>query len=347
LRESRSAGVALRLAQTRPSCYYLSRTMEISENELIRRIRRFEKKAPRVIRGIGDDGAVVDLDRGEYVLVQDAMVEGVHFRLDYGDLRDVGRKAVYVNVSDILAMGALPLYFLITIAVPPRYSSKDIGSLYRGITQAAREYGVALLGGDTTAAGEELFIDVSMVGRIVATEYWGRDKAKAGDLMGVTGFLGESAYGLELLKGGFKDGGRNRFVERYRAPKPPLALWRELVKRGITKAMMDISDGLLIDCERMMAESRKAARIYLDKVPMPPSLKRAGKESLALSGGEDYQFLFAFAPETLEEVERMRGEGFHLSVVGEVVEGRGVKLISEGRVIESPARGYEHFRARP
>ena len=317
--------------------------MEISENKLINKIRKFEDKSSSILRGIGDDGAVMKLSQGSYVLVQDAMVEHVHFKFSFVDPYDVGKKAVYVNISDVLSMGALPLYFLVTIGITSALKSKDIARLYRGMRQAAREFGAVMIGGDTTESKNDFFIDVSMIGKLNTKTYLGRDKARVGDLIAVTGSLGESAYGLHLFLEGRPTRGMSRFVKRYASPKPPYPLWKEIVKHDITRAMMDISDGLLIDLGRMMAESHKGAVIHLEKLPIPPLLRKENKEILALSGGEDYQLLFTFPNNKLEKVQKIIAQGHPISIIGEVVKGNSVKVLSRGKAYEVPVKGYEHF----
>ncbi len=317
--------------------------MEITENKLIERISRFGRTTGAVSRGIGDDGAVVDLDNGSYVFVQDALVEGIHFDLAIEKPRDVGKKAVYVNVSDILAMGAEPLYFLVTVGIPKRITSAQIEDLYRGMDQAAKEFGISLVGGDTTEAREDFFIDLSMSGRLIVPEYLGRNKAVIGDLIAVTGYLGEAAYGLHLLKEAQKKG-PNRYTKRYTTPKPPLEAWKALIRAAIPRAMMDISDGLLIDLERMMRESRTRAVVHLEQVPMPAILRRQGKEILSLIGGEDYHFLFTFDRSRRPEVESLKRTYPQLSIIGEVLSGKGIVLLDRGVKKRVTVLGYEHFR---
>jgi len=317
--------------------------MEIPENRLIDKIRRFADRSRDVLRGIGDDGAVIKLSQGSYVLVQDAMVEHVHFKFSFTNPYDVGKKAVYVNISDVLSMGALPLYFLVTIGITPALTSKDIGRLYHGMRQAAREFGAIMIGGDTTESKSDFFIDVSMIGKLVTKTYLGRDRAKEGDLIAVTGSLGESAYGLHLLLEGKPTKGMSTFLKRYASPKPPYPVWKEIVKHDITRAMMDISDGLLIDLGRMMAESKKGAVIHLEKLPIPPLLRKKNKEVLALSGGEDYQLLFTFPKSRLKKIQRMIQQGYPISIIGEVQQGKDVTVLSQGKVYEAPEKGYEHF----
>jgi len=317
--------------------------MEISENQLISRIKAFEDKSGTVLRGIGDDGAVVKLPHGAFTLVQDAMVEHVHFEFSFVDPYDVGKKAVYVNISDVLSMGAVPLYFLVTIGIPPDMESKQITRLYRGMRQAGREFGAVMIGGDTTASKQDFFIDVSMMGKIITKNYLGRNKAKAGDLIAVTGPLGESAYGLHLFQKGKGTRNGKRFLRRYASPKPPYAVWKEIMKHDITTSMMDISDGLLIDLGRMMTESRTGAVIHLEQVPIPSLLKKQNMEILALSGGEDYQLLFTFPKRKKERVDEIIAQGHPVSIIGEVKTGKGVEVLAQGKAFEVPVKGYQHF----
>lgn len=317
--------------------------MDKTENELIEYFKRFEKKSAVVKRGIGDDGAVIELSSGSYVLVQDGLAEHVHFEFAFMTPYSLGKKSLYVNISDVLSMGALPLFFMVTMGIPARLSSKEIRGIYRGIGAAAREFNVLLVGGDTTETKNDLFIDVSMIGKLIREDYLGRNKAKTGDLIGVTGYLGESAYGLHLLKEGMRFSDSNRFVRRYREPRPPYPVWKELIEQEIPNAMMDISDGLIIDLERLTMESRKSAVINIEQIPIPSVLKRENRHDLALSGGEDFQFLFTFPPEKLPALEALMLKKLPVSVVGAIGKGRGVKVLKNGKEVGTNMKGYEHF----
>jgi thiamine-monophosphate kinase len=318
--------------------------LEIPERRLIRTLRRFGGKGKGVIRGIGDDCAVIRIDGKLCVLCQDAIVEGVHFSFSYMEPSYIGKKALYINISDVLSMGARPLYYLVTLGIPERIDSCTVKEIYGGMRNVAKEFNLKLLGGDTVSTEKDFFIDVSMVGELIGEKYKGREMAKDGDYIGVTGYLGESAFGLKVLReGNIKERGVRRFVERYVNPRPPYETWKELMKHDITNAMIDISDGLLIDLERMMEESKKCAIVHYEKLPIPELLKENSLEELALSGGEDYQFLFTFPDSKLKKVEELKRRGFEISVIGEVVKGRGVKLIKEGKVIDYKKKGYDHF----
>ena len=317
--------------------------MEIRENDLIKRLKRFEQKSGRVIRGIGDDGAVVNMPGGRYVFVQDALVEHIHFEFSFMDTFSIGKKSIYVNVSDILSMGADPLYFLVTIGIPWNISYKKILDLYKGMRRAALEFNITLLGGDTVETKGDFFIDVSMVGILKKDTYLGRNTAKTGDFIGVTEWLGESAEGLYRLQNNMIPKKPCRYIKRYREPKPPYNIWKELMKRDITNAMMDVSDGLIIDLERMMIESKKGVVIHVEDIPVPKTLKKEGREHLAFSGGEDYQLLFTFGEDKLVDFNEMKKEGFNVSLIGKVVRGKGVKILKNGKEITISSKGYEHF----
>jgi thiamine-monophosphate kinase len=135
----------------------------------------------------------------------------------------------------------------------------------------------------------------------------------------------------------------SRYIKRYASPRPPYLIWKEIVKHDITRAMMDISDGLLIDLGRMMEESRTGAVLHLERLPIPPLLRKENKEILALSGGEDYQLLFTVPKNKLEKVQRIIAQGYPISIIGEVIRGKGVKVLSQGKTYEVPVYGYEHF----
>jgi thiamine-monophosphate kinase len=320
--------------------------VELSENRLIRKLRAFSGTGSGIVRGIGDDCAVINLPAGQYVFTQDGLVEDVHFSFSFCPPAYLGRKAVYVNVSDILSMGAHPLYYLVTLGIPGTVSFKTVQALYRGMREASSQFGLSLIGGDTVATQGPFFIDISMTGRVAGEGYVGRNGAQAGDLIAVTGPLGESAYGLRLLQSGLRPRGAGRFINRYRSPEPPYAVWQELMKHGIPNAMMDVSDGLLLDLERMMEESGTGAVIFLEDVPLPGALKGADGFSLALSGGEDYQLLFTARPEKRGSLSVLQKVFPGMSVIGKVVDGKGVVLYDRGKRVPVKEKGYEHFGRR-
>lgn len=318
--------------------------MEISENRLLCLLRRFGKEGGDIVRGIGDDCAIVKIGSKLFAFCQDAIVEEIHFSFNYMKPVHVGKKALYVNISDLLAVGAYPKYYMVTLAIPKRIDWRTILAIYKGMREVADEFRMALLGGDLVSTNSDFVIDVSAVGEVKTETYKGRNMAKEGDLIGVTGYLGESAYGLRILKEGRRPKREERnFVMRYLNPRPPFEIWTELIKNDITNAMIDVSDGFILDLERMMKESKLEAVIQYELLPIPEILRKKGLEELSLSGGEDYQFIFTFDREKEPFVSSLREKGFPVWIVGEVRKGRGVRVYRGGRLFKVSKKGYEHF----
>lgn len=317
-------------------------SVKLSEDRLIRRIRRLAEASEEIERGIGDDGCVIRFNQGRYVLSQDMLIEGIDFERSLLSFFDVGRKAVYVNISDILSMGAEPRYFLMSLGIPEDLSNRELMSFLKGVRHSSREFGLKLIGGDLSRSKKGFIVDICMVGELLTAHYLGRDGAQAADLIGVTGILGEASFGLWVLKRKEKGRGFKRFVERFRNPRPPYEVWKELVKNGIPNAMMDISDGLLLDLQRLLKESRKGAKVTFENIPIPPILLRKRMEALALTGGDDYQLLFTFPKEKLPLFEAL-SKKFTLHVIGEIMDTPGLRLYRQGRLMKLNKRGWDHF----
>jgi thiamine-monophosphate kinase len=276
---------------------------ELGEFGLIR-----ELAARGLVEGVDDDAA--ELGDG-LVVTQDALVEGVHFRLDWTSWRDLGYKAAAVNVSDLAASAARPEALIVSLCLPPETAVEDVVELYEGIAEA----GVAVRGGDTTAA-PVLVLSVTAIGR--SDRVPGRSGARPGDVVVVTGPLGGSGAGFRALSENRRDD--PAVVAHLR---PPLRVEEGLALGRVATAMLDISDGLAADAGHVAELSSCRLALDLDAVP------RAG-ELADLGFGEDYELL-ATTPDPL---------GF--PVVGRVEEGAGVGLSLGGRPVE--LSGWEHFR---
>ena len=321
---------------------------QLGERRLIERIRGAESAhVPGVILGIGDDAAVVCGPR-RLLVTTDMLVEGVDFLKRIHPPRLLGRKALNVNLSDIAAMGGRPLHAVLGLAVPGTTDVRWVDDFLAGFRSAAREHGVALIGGDISDAGE-VVISVTVTGE--ANRFVTRSGAKPGDAIFVSGTLGDAAMGLRLLKrGGAARSNANArpLIKAFLDTSPRLELGTILARERLASAMIDISDGLSVDLRHICEESGAGAEIELGKVPLSAGLRRFAKDplALALNGGEDFELLFTVRPANVPRVRRL-ARRFDLSEIGRVKSGRRILAIdASGKKTTLVAKGYEHFRGR-
>jgi thiamine-monophosphate kinase len=326
----------------------------VGEFELISLIQsKLARRGERVLRSTGDDSAVVRCD-GVTATSVDAFVEGVHFRLATTSLADLGHKCLAASLSDLAAMGAEPGEAYIVLGLPEHLGEREALELVEGAERLAAQHGVTVCGGDMTASGE-LFVAVTVVGHAESdSELVGRDGARAGDLVGVTGTLGGSGAGLALLER--KDHGLpvevgERLLDRHRLPVPRLAVGRALARAGVS-AMIDISDGVAADARRIAEQSGVAIEIRLADLPLEDGVEDVAAMlgmlpfELAAGAGEDYELLVTVPPPLGERVQAAaEASGAPLTWVGEVAEGEGVRLL-DGRGAPSPVTGWDHLSAR-
>ena len=301
-----------------------------------------------LIAGIGDDAAVWRAGETVLLATTDTLVEGVHFLPELAPWADVGWKALAVNVSDIAAMGGEPLFALITLALPPETDVAVVDDLYVGLLECARQYGVTIAGGDIVRA-PQVSVTIALIGRAQMRDgepllMW-RDAAKAGDVIAVTGTLGDSAAGLWRLRKGAPAGGP--LVQAHLRPRPPLAAAQEAARDGIACAI-DVSDGLMQDLAHVCEMSGLGAHVRIEALPLSEELRAAYPEdalALASTGGEDYQLLLAGAQETIERLRETAGVS--VTVIGEMLETaeRGPRLLDEsGKEVAVAAGGWDHLR---
>lgn len=295
--------------------------------------------------GIGDDAAVLSPDavQGKLVITTDLLVEGVHFRLNDISPRQLAQKSLAVNLSDLAAMGAKPLFYTLALALPPHYMAEALHRFYDGLEEGNRRWGVELAGGDFSA-GTVLTVSITAFGE--AERPILRRGAREGDLVGVCGRLGWSKLGLNQLLGGMKD---SPFIHAHVAVEP--LLQEGVVLGRYASAMMDVSDGLLKDLRRLCAASGVGAEIDGDRLDMDPSYLSACREcrmeplETALNGGEDYALLFSIPEEASQEIEKTPG-GVPFRVIGRIVPAeKGVRVFSQGRELFLKQDGFDHFQA--
>ncbi len=333
--------------------------MDQTEDQLVQAIRKvLSGDAPGVVLGAGDDAAVVAPGGHHGVLTTDMLVDGVHFDVARILPHDLGHKALTVNVSDVAAMGGSPRFGVVSIGLPGDVEAAWVMELYGGMRQAADEYGMTVVGGDTSRA-ERVTLAVTVYGEVPGGKAVTRAGARPGDRLVVTGSLGAAAGGLRLASGTTEEvrgrlsteAGR-ALVAAHQRPTARVGEGQELARAGAT-AMMDLSDGLALDLHRMCRESEVGARVWLDRVPVAPVLRDLADElaidplDLAIHGGEDYELLAALPADSVKGARDSLAERFGTSrwEVGEVT-GADAGLVAVGpggTVSRLEPKGWDHF----
>lgn len=330
----------------------------LDEFQLITHLRRRFGQIPlSVVRGIGDDAAVFTPKKGrQIVLTTDLLVEGVHFDLKTASLEDVGYKSAVANLSDIAAMGASPAYALVCLAIPSTLSHADIDRFYRGFMMASRRHGVHLIGGDTSASQHDVFINVTLVGHVATGSALMRQGARVGDLVYVTGTLGDSLAGLTLLsdrKKSLRSSTRDRLMRRHFRPTPRLTLGHTLSAHRLATSAIDVSDGLSGDIRHICLQSQVGVELDARTLPLSSELRTYARSyarnpiDLALQGGEDYELLFTVSPRNRSKlIDRCGRIACRLSCIGVIrPQTFGLRLRDEtDRLRRLPMLSYRHFQ---
>ena len=314
------------------------------ERDLIDTLLRPLARHPAA-RGLGDDAAVLTPPLGrDLVLTHDILACGVHY-LPSDPPSDVAWKLLAVNLSDLAAMGARPLGVLVGLGLGAAEDGEWLSAFTRGLQRGLERWNVALLGGDTVAGLARAALGVTAIGQVEPGRALSRSGAQVGDDLYVTGTLGDAGLGLAIAKG---DASPDKFLlDRYRRPEPRLAAGQALV--GVATAAMDVSDGLLIDAQRLAAASGVALRVELAALPLSPAAAaRTPRTDDAYveraTAGDDYELLFTAPPGARDRVAKL-AEACRLPVarVGSVADGEGLWVAGlEGRQIRPARLGYEH-----
>jgi len=327
---------------------------EVGEFPLIERLKaRLPAPSSRVLVPLGDDGGVCRLTGEGEVAVStvDLLVEGIDF-VQALPARLVGRKAMAVNLSDLAAMGARPAGALVAVAAPGTTELSWVESLYDGIAERAREHAVDVLGGDLSGMpeGAPIVLSVTALGGALPEKVVRRAGARPGNLVCVTGTLGDAAAGLDRMRSSGTLAGKTApdlfdpLVLRQLDPTPRVEAGLGLA--GLSTAMIDISDGFLADLGHVCEASGAGASIEAGKLPLSRALQATGPDALswALSGGEDFELLFTVRPGD-EERARAACGAVGMTVVGHMVRERGIRVLqADGRVLDPPKRaGWTHF----
>lgn len=306
----------------------------------------------QLILGIGDDAAVWQGDAQIQMATVDSLIQDVHFSLDITPWQELGWKSLAVNLSDIAAMGGVPRYALVSLALPNHTEIDDVTALYQGMIELAQQSAVAIVGGDTSRA-PLVAITITIFGsaRNQDKHILTRSAAKVGDKIAVTGHLGAAAAGWEMLTKQlqFDLQATTRLKQAFLHPHPRIAEGQLLVAQGV-KAAIDISDGLISDLNHICQASRIGARIEIDRVPVEPAVKANFGDralELALSGGEDYELLFTASAEVIDSIRAIAH--CPITVIGDIVADKASKITlvdSKGKPVSLSKKGWEHFTAK-
>jgi thiamine-monophosphate kinase len=303
--------------------------------------------------GLTDDVAALEIGPGDQLIVKsDAIVGGVHFLPD--DPPDlIARKLLRVNLSDLAGKGARPLGYLLTCAFPREIDEPWLARFVDGLAADQREFGLSLLGGDTTATPGPVTLSATLLGAVAKDRLPRRGDAREGDAILVSGSLGDGALGLDVLRNRISvpdAAERDHLVGRYRLPQPRLALGRALAETGIVHASMDISDGLLADLGHICSASRLGADIEWQRLPLsvPAAQLVAAQPALRdriVGGGDDYELLLTVSVDDIAAAMAAAAPaGVPLMAIGRMCRGKGVRLRDEeGREMTVGHPGYRHF----
>jgi thiamine-monophosphate kinase len=326
------------------------------EDELVAAIRRIlSGSGSEVLVGPGDDAAVVRPGGADIVLTTDMLVEGVHFDRSLISARDLGYKAMVVNVSDVAAMGASPRHALVSLAIPGPTETAWTVELFGGMRTACDEYALSLVGGDLSS-GREVVIAVTVTGEVPHGRAVLRSGAKPGERIVVTGWLGASAAGLALARERRHDAlvadWGHELLDAHFRPVARVGEGQALAQAG-AGAMMDLSDGLALDLARLCAESGVGARVDLSAIPVAAAVRQFAVEvggaepiDLAMSGGEDYELLATLERGGVERARRKLEErfGVPLTDIGEITEGSGLVAVgTDGSERPLEPKGWDHL----
>ena len=308
-----------------------------------------------IIQGMGDDVAVFETKGKALLATTDILIEGIHFKQTWMDPYHLGRKALAVNLSDIAAMGGTPKYFLLSLGLPKGLSLSFVSRFYRGLKEMAKPFQVDLIGGDTSLS-QNIIINICLLGEGKKGNLLYRKGARVGDDLFVTGSLGDSALGLNILRRRGPGAKPRALIEKHLSPRPRIELGQAIGRQRLATAMIDVSDGLLIDTAHLLEESGKGTRIWEDRIPLSRSFQKHSASyakdpyALALSGGEDYELLFTAPPPMRDKIASLALlHKIPITRIGEILPSRkGFRIVRRDGTEDSPSHlGFDHFKDCP
>lgn len=297
---------------------------------------------------VGDDCAVLPKDKKtDLVITTDLLIEDIDFRLDWSKPEFIGHKSLAVSLSDVAAMGAKPVWSMVSIGVPEKIWKTDfVDEFYEGYLNLAEKFGVELIGGDVSKTPDKIVIDSIAAGEVEKGKAILRSGAKVGDSIFVSGELGGASAGLKLLENGekFDKSNHNNLLLRQLKPMPQTEIGQYLCEKNLANSAIDLSDGLSNDLRHICDESRVGAKIFADKIPFESEIssfkfQTAEKLELALNGGEDFELLF-----TANQKKFLRQRKYDFFYIGKVTQNVGIiELIFDDRIEILEPKGFQHF----
>jgi thiamine-monophosphate kinase len=308
---------------------------DIGEFGLIDRISK-NPKDKDILVGIGDDAAVIKSKKGLQVLTTDSLVQGDHFITRWFSPVQIGMKAIEINVSDIASMGAIPKYVLVSFALPNNLEVDFVERIYQGMWKSCDKYNIEIIGGNMTHS-EKIVISITLIGEVDNENLCLRSSAKPGDLIFISGYLGNGRAGLRLFQEEIE--GFENVKKGYLEPKSQFTTAMKI--SPYVNSMIDVSDGLAPEVKHICKESKCGAIIYKDKIPISKEVRDAAKRldedpyEYALFGGEDFELLYTVSKENIENIN-----GF---LIGEITENKKINIFFNGKEKEIEDKGYDHF----
>jgi len=328
------------------------------EFEFIKQIKKNIKyENPDIIKGIGDDCAIINFNKSKekyLIITSDSLFENVHFNKDYFKPWEIGARSMAVNVSDICAMGGIPLYALVNIGYPGYIKQSYIDNMFNGINDFGGNYGVEIIGGDTISAGK-IFLSITLIGEVEKGRILRRDAACAGDSIFITGTLGDSYAGFRILAN--KKNQRELsdtdylLIKKHILPTPRYVEGRLLAESGLLNSCIDVSDGIISDITRISEESNLGAEIYAQMMPISTSTYITAKKlkndpiDYALYGGEDYELLFTVNLKNKNILIKFADENnIDITEIGKITARKGIYVVKNGnKKKENYKKVWKHF----
>lgn len=304
--------------------------------------------------GIGDDCAVIPINEEEsYVVCTDLLTEGIHFLKDKITPYELGHKVLAVNLSDIAAMGAEPKYSFLSIGIPENTPVSYLDAFIEGFYALSKRYGMPLMGGDTTKTADKLVVNVMLIGQGKNSTLRLRSMAQEDDLICVTGSLGDSAGGLQVLLNEIEQNSDTDFlIKKHHLPNPRIEEGLFLSNQPSVGAMIDVSDGISSDLLHILRASNKAAKVAIDALPISTQLHKVALKNkwsaidLATSGGEDYELLFTVRVDDIERLKKEYQANFseEITVIGTIEDGTPhIDWYKDKEKIKWNKSGFNHF----